>query len=68
MIINPNYFNEVDGLAKPGLLLLVQDVLFPKSIKGFAIGGLLLESKKWDVLFVDKSTPQGMLLAERRPE
>lgn len=61
-------FDIVDRLAQPGLLVLVQDVLFPKSIKGFAIGGLLLESKKWDVLWLDKSTPQGLLLAERRPE
>ena len=59
-------FDIVDAFATPGCLLLVQDILFPKSIKGFIIGSELLNSDHWSVLWVDRSTPQGMLLAIRR--
>ncbi len=59
-------FDVLDSLAPPGCLLLVQDILFPKSIKGFVVGAELLNSNRWSILWIDRSTPQGMLLALRR--
>lgn len=61
-------FGIVNRLVPAGTFLLVQDVLFPKSIKGFIIGSILTESPKWRVAWVDKTTAQGMILAEKLGE
>ena len=60
-------FLIVDDLAEIGAVLLVQDIIFPKSIKGFLIGALVAASSRWEVLWIDRSTPQGMLAAIRKP-
>ena len=59
-------FLVVDDLAEMGTIILVHDIVFPKSIKGFLIGALLTASPKWEILWVDRSTPQGMLAAVRK--
>jgi hypothetical protein len=58
-------FQIVDRTCKSGMFLIVQDVLFPKSIKGFLISCALIASPRWDVVWVDKSTPQGVVIAVR---
>ena len=52
-----------DDLLGVGTLVLVQDIIFPKSVKGFIISALMAASSKWEILWVDKSTPQGMIAA-----
>lgn len=61
-------FSIVNRVVPAGTFLLVQDVLFPKSIKGFIIGSILTESPDWRVAWVDKTTAQGMILAEKLGE
>lgn len=61
-------FAIVNRIVAAGTFLLVQDVLFPKSIKGFVIVSILEDSPDWRVAWIDKTTAQGMILAERLGE
>jgi len=58
-------FQIIDRTCKSGTFLVVQNILFPKSIKGFLISCALMASPRWDVVWVDKSTPQGIVIAVR---
>ena len=58
-------FLIVDRISPAGTLLLVQDILFPKSIKGFIVGGIVAGSPTWRVAWIDRTTAQGMILAEK---
>jgi hypothetical protein len=58
-------FNIIDELAPKGTLLLVQDIFFPKAIKAFLIASAILNSERWRVLWVDRTTPQGMIICEK---
>ena len=58
-------FLVIDEMAEAGQLLIVQDILFPKSVKGFLIGSLILKSPRWQMLWIDKSTAQGIFVARR---
>ena len=58
-------FLIVDRKSPPGTLLVVQDILFPKSLKGFLIVAIVSQSSRWKIQWLDRSTAQGMLVAER---
>lgn len=58
-------FVVIDELAKVGTILVVQDILFPKSIKGFIIGAIVQNSPRWQMLWSDRSTAQGIFVARR---
>ena len=58
-------FLVIDELAKAGAILVVQDILFPKSIKGFIIGAIVQNSPRWQMLWSDRSTAQGIFVARR---
>lgn len=52
----------------PGGLAAFHDVFFPKSMKNFVVAASVLHDDEWDVILVDDSTPQGLLVAQRSPE
>lgn len=58
-------FNIIDELCKNGTLLIVQDIFFPKSIKSFLISSAIMASDRWRVLWIDRTTPQGMILCKK---
>lgn len=58
-------FNIIDEMAPAGTLLMVQDIFFPKSIKSFMIASAIMVSDKWRVLWIDKTTPQGMIICRK---
>ena len=58
-------FNHIDEISKKGTLLIVQDIFFPKSIKSFLIASTLMISERWRVLWVDRTTPQGMMICKK---
>jgi predicted O-methyltransferase YrrM len=51
---------------RPGGLALFHDIYFPKSVKNFLVCAALAADPAWDVLYQDRSTPQGYLAARRR--
>lgn len=58
-------FLVVDRCLTEGSFLVVQDILFPKSVKGFLIAGVVSQSPKWNIHWLDRSTAQGMMIAEK---
>lgn len=58
-------FNIIDELCDKNTLLIVQDIFFPKSIKSFLICSAIFASERWQVLWVDRTTPQGMLICQK---
>jgi hypothetical protein len=45
--------------------VFLHDVFYPKSIKNFIVAALILSSPEWSVIYVDKYSPQGGLVARR---
>lgn len=58
---------QVKDRVTPGGLAAFHDVFFPKSMKNFVVGASLLADPEWEVLFVDTSTSQGLLVARHLP-
>lgn len=58
-------FNIIDECAKKGTVLIVQDIFFPKSIKAFLIASAIMSSNRWKTLWIDRTTPQGMLICKK---
>ena len=59
-------FNIVTELAPSGSILILQDIFFPKSIKSFLIASSILSSPHWQVLWIDRTTPQGIVICKKR--
>ena len=53
-----------DKIKKNGFALF-HDIFYPKSIKNFLITTYILNSNDWKVLYVDKVSPQGGLVAQK---
>lgn len=58
-------FNIIDELSENGTLLIVQDIFFPKSIKSFLIASAIMASERWKVLWIDRTTPQGIMVCQK---
>jgi predicted O-methyltransferase YrrM len=50
---------------RPGGLAMFHDVHFPKSVKSFLICAALSADPQWEILYTDRTTPQGLLVARR---
>jgi predicted O-methyltransferase YrrM len=48
-----------------GGLAVFHDIYFPKSVKSFLPCAAMAASSDWRILYQDRSTPQGLLVAER---
>lgn len=58
-------WDKFKDCIKPGGLAAFHDVFFPKSMKNFVVGACLLNDPDWEVLLVDDSTKQGLIVARR---
>ena len=58
-------FNKLEKFLKVGSILVLQDILFPKSIKSFLIGSFLVMSPNYQIIWQDNTTPQGILVAKK---
>lgn len=54
-----------DHINSQGLVAL-HDVFFPKSMKNFVVAASLFSDPEWEVLLLDPSTKQGLLIAQRK--
>lgn len=57
---------KIKDYVKKGGLVAFHDVFFPKSMKNFVVAASLLHDPDWEVLLIDRSTPQGLLIARRK--
>ena len=56
----------LNGHIRPGGLAVFHDVYFPKSVKNFLVCAAVSASPDWDVLYRDRTTPQGLVVARRK--
>lgn len=50
---------------RPGGLAVLHDIYFPKSTKNFLLAAAIAASEDWTVLHQDRTTPQGLLIAQK---
>jgi predicted O-methyltransferase YrrM len=50
--------------VNPGGIVGFHDIFYPKSMKNFLIAASLISDPDWEIVFIDDSTIQGLLIAE----
>jgi hypothetical protein len=56
----------LEDQIKVGGYAFLHDIYYPKSIKNFIVATLIASSKKWEIIYQDKFSAQGGLVARRR--
>ena len=58
----------MEGSIKIGGYALLHDIYYPKSVKNFLVATLIDLSQKWEIVYVDKVSAQGCLVAKKLAE
>lgn len=58
-------WNIVINSQQKGDYVLLHDIFFPKSFKNWLVAASIKADNKYKIIYVDKSTPQGFLVAKR---
>jgi len=55
----------VSESIRPGGYVILHDIFFPKSFKNWLVCGSIVVRKDYQVLYIDDSTPQGLMIAQK---
>jgi predicted O-methyltransferase YrrM len=55
----------VEPSLRVGGYVILHDIFFPKSFKNWLVAGSIMVNPCYNVLFIDETTPQGLLVAQR---
>jgi hypothetical protein len=55
----------LEGQIKLGGYAFLHDIYFPKSIKNFIVAAIIASSEEWEVVYIDRYSSQGGLVAKR---
>ena len=55
----------LESQIKPGGFALLHDIYYPKSIKNFLVAALISLSDSWEIIYHDKVSPQGAMVARK---
>jgi predicted O-methyltransferase YrrM len=55
----------VEPRIRIGGYVILHDIFFPKSFKNWLVAGCIMANSNYDVLFIDDTTPQGLLVAQK---
>jgi hypothetical protein len=55
----------VEPRLRVGGYVILHDIFFPKSFKNWLVAGSIMANPCYNVLFIDETTPQGLLVAQR---
>ena len=58
-------FTILEPLLPVGGYILLHDIYFPKSIKNYLVATFLKLSENWDVIYIDRISSQGGLVAKK---
>lgn len=58
-------WEKLHDAIRPGGAAIFHDIYFPKSFKNFIICSSVMADPKWKVEHIDRSTPQGMMIAKK---
>jgi len=59
-------WTQLQHRVSVGGLVAFHDIYFPKSIKSCVVCAAVVADSSWEVVYVDDSTPQGLLIARRQ--
>ena len=51
---------------RPGGYVILHDIFFPKSFKNWLVCGAILANPAYETLYIDRSTPQGLMVAQKK--
>jgi hypothetical protein len=55
----------VEPRLRIGGYVILHDIFFPKSFKNWLVAGSIMANSSYNVLFIDETTPQGLLIAQK---
>jgi predicted O-methyltransferase YrrM len=55
----------VDPRIRIGGYVVLHDIYFPKSFKNWLVAGSIVANSDYNVLFIDDTTPQGLMIAQK---
>lgn len=55
----------VSESIRPGGYVILHDIFFPKSFKNWLVCGSIVARKDYEVLYIDCSVPQGLMIAQK---
>lgn len=56
----------VHSSLRPGGYVILHDIFFPKSFKNWIVCGAIMANSDYEVLYIDRSTPQGLMVAQKK--
>jgi hypothetical protein len=51
---------------RPGGYVILHDIFFPKSFKNWLVCGSISANPAYEILYIDRSTPQGLMVAQKK--
>jgi hypothetical protein len=51
---------------RSGSYVILHDIFFPKSFKNWLVCGAIMADPAYEVLYIDRSTPQGLMVAQKK--
>ena len=55
----------VESQVSSGTYVILHDIFFPKSFKNWLVCSSITSDPAWQVLYIDRSTPQGLMVARK---
>lgn len=56
----------VQERLRPGGFVVLHDIFFPKSFKNWLVCGSIMVNPAYETLYIDRSTPQGLMVAQKK--
>lgn len=57
----------VQARLRPSGYVVLHDIFFPKSFKNWIVCGSIKANPSYEILYIDRSTPQGLMVAQKKP-
>lgn len=55
----------VESHVSSGTYVILHDIFFPKSFKNWLVCSSIALNPAWQVMYIDRSTPQGLMVARK---
>ena len=56
----------VERSLRPGGYVICHDIFFPKSFKNWLVCGSIMANPAYEILYIDRSTPQGLMVSRKK--
>ena len=67
VVLSGQIWEIVEARLRPGGYVILHDIFFPKSFKNWLVCGAITANAAYETLYIDRSTPQGLMVAQKKP-